>query len=204
VTTEFILVRHGQTALNAEGRFRGRKDVGLDELGLRQALAVGQRIAAGWTPAAIWSGPLRRSMQTAEAIGAATGLPAQADDGLQDLNYGEFAGLTPAEAEERFPKAYHDWITVPQLVRFPGGESLEDVRGRVAALLERGAREYPDRQVVMVSHTIVLRVLLCDVLGLHAGHVNHFELDTGSISVVRAGGATGWWWRSTIRAICAR
>src|SRR3990167_8526032 len=95
--TLIILVRHGQTEWNRVERFRGRADVPLNEVGLAQAEATGQRVAAEWHPAAIYTSPLSRSVKTTEAIARHFGLAVQTHPGLADIDYGQGQGLTPDE-----------------------------------------------------------------------------------------------------------
>jgi probable phosphoglycerate mutase len=181
----FLLVRHGVTEWNKDERFRGRSDLSLTDHGLRQAEAVAQRIAAEYHPAALYSGPLTRAVQTAEAISRATGLPVQVDHRLLDLDYGDFAGLSAAEAAQKFPQLYRSWLGAPHTVHFPHGETLVDVKARTDELIEQVRQAYPDEQVVLVSHLVVCRVLLCSLLGLHVGHFGMFEVSPASLSFVR-------------------
>ncbi len=183
MATMFILVRHGQTAWNKEERFRGRTDLPLNETGMRQAEAVARRIAAEYQPAAVYTSPLQRAVQTAEAIARPFNLRVQPHEGLLDLDYGDFAGLSPAEAEAQFPELYRTWLSVPHRVRFPHGESLGDVRARSESLVHRLIELYPNQSVVLVSHLIVCRVLMCSLLGLHEGHIQRFQVDTASLTV---------------------
>jgi broad specificity phosphatase PhoE len=183
MTTTLILVRHGQTAWNEDERFRGRTDLPLDETGLQQVEAAAHRIAAEYRPVAVFSSPLRRAMQTAEVIARSAGLSVQSHPGLIDLDYGEFAGLSPVEAETRFPGLYRTWLSAPHVVRFPGGESLSSVRERTTDLVHQVMERYPGQQVVLVSHQAVCRVLLCSLLGVHNGYISRFRVDTASISV---------------------
>lgn len=182
--TTFVIVRHGQTAWNKEERFRGRADLPLDETGLRQADAAARRIAARYQPAAILASPLQRTIQTASPIADACGLTAQADDRLLDLDYGAFSGLRPSEAEALYPQLYRTWIEAPHLVRFPQGESLDDVRARLEELTDQMLQRYPDRQIILVSHLVVCRVLLCSLLGLPNSYLWRFQVDPASLSVV--------------------
>lgn len=182
--TTFVIVRHGQTAWNKEERFRGRADLPLDETGLRQADAAARRIAARYQPAAILASPLQRTMQTASPIADACGLTVQADDRLLDLDYGAFSGLRPSEAEALYPQLYRTWIEAPHLVRFPQGESLDDVRARLEELTDQTLQRYPDRQIILVSHLVVCRVLLCSLLGLPNSDFWRFQVDPASLSVV--------------------
>ena len=160
-----IIVRHGRTAWNREVRFRGRMDLPLDEVGQAQARAAARAILVRWDAvAAIYSSPLLRARQTAEPIAEALGLPVQVHWGLLDLDYGEWTGLTPADAEARDPDVYHLWQTRPQQAQFPGGESLADVQGRLLHLLEEADQIHTGQRIVLVGHLVVNRVLLCILL----------------------------------------
>lgn len=169
-TTRFILVRHGQTAWNREGRFRGREDLPLDEVGLEQAEAAGQRIAATWSVSAVYTSPLLRARQTAQAIARTLALTPQPLEGLLDLDYGRWQGLSPQEVEERYGDLYAAWLRSPQTVRFPGGERLAQVRERALTAVLELARRHPGETVVLVGHQTVNKALLCAVLtSAHAG-----------------------------------
>ncbi len=165
MTTRILLIRHGQTAWNREARFRGQSDVPLESLGLRQAEATARYVAARWPATAVYASPLDRTMKTAEAIAQAQGVTAQPLDGLIDINFGQFQGLLATEAKQRHPELFHAWMKAPHTVHFPGGESLDVVRGRITAALDDVVARHPDQTVALVSHTVVNRVLLCVVLG---------------------------------------
>ncbi|MCS7221341.1 MAG: histidine phosphatase family protein [Anaerolineae bacterium] len=186
MTITLLLVRHGQTAWNREERFRGRTDLPLNEAGLQQAEAVACRIAAEYRPIAVLTSPLQRAIQTAEVIARPFHLRVQPHEGLLDLDYGDFAGLSPAEAEARFPELYRTWLNAPHCVRFPHGESLGDVRARSESLVHELIELYPNESVVLVSHLIVCRVLMCRLLGLHEGYILRFQVDTASLTVFEA------------------
>jgi broad specificity phosphatase PhoE len=163
--TRIVLIRHGRTAWNREARFRGQCDVPLEELGLKQAEVTGRYVAARWPVAAVYASPLSRTTRTAEAIAAAQELDVQALEGLKDIDFGEFQGLLGSEAEQQYPELFRAWIEAPHTVHFPGGESLDVVRSRVTATLDRVVARHPEQTVALVSHTVVNRVLLCIVLG---------------------------------------
>ena len=192
--TRIVLVRHGQTAWNREPRFRGQADVELDELGLKQAQATGRYLAARWPVTAVYASRMGRAMQTAEAIARAQGLAAQPLEGLLDIDFGEWQGLSPDEVAQRYPDLYRAWLEAPHTVRVPGGEGLDDVRSRVVAGLEEVIARHPEQTVALVSHTVVNRVLLCAVLGLGNDHfwrlgqetcaVNVFDAENGTFTVI--------------------
>ncbi|MHB0874624.1 MAG: histidine phosphatase family protein [Anaerolineae bacterium] len=180
--TTIILVRHGRTAWNREPRFRGRADVPLDDYGHRQAAAAAVAIAARYSPAAVLCSPLQRTVDTARPIAAAVGVPLRSSSALLDMSFGKLAGLTLAEAAAAYPKVYQAWHEAPDTVAFPGGETIHDVRARVASLIWRLRDQYPGGQVVLVSHDCVCRVLGCYLLGRHERDFWRLYFDTSSIS----------------------
>lgn len=183
MTTTLLMVRHGQTAWNKDLHFRGRTDLTLDDTGLKQAEAVARRLTAEYQPVVILSSPLQRARQTATAIARSLNLSVQPEGGLVDIDYGEFTGLSPMEAEAKFLEFYRAWLNVPHVVRFPHGESLDDVRSRLTDLIRRVTELYPNQQVVLVSHQVVCQVLLCALLGIHNGYFSHFQVDTASLTI---------------------
>ncbi len=191
---KFILVRHGQTEWNREERFRGRADLALTELGHRQAEAAGRSLR-GRPIAALYCSPLRRALQTAEAISRELGIPAEPNEGLIDMDFGEFQGLSAEEARDRDSSILEGWLSTPHRVRFPGGDSLDDVRDRVVEAVHELAKKYGDGTVALVSHKVVCQVLICAMLGIDNSHfwqvgqdvcaVNAFELADGLTSVTK-------------------
>ncbi len=179
--TRIVLVRHGQTAWNREARFRGRADVELDEVGLRQAEATGRYVAARWPVVAVYASPLRRALQTAEAIARAQELSVQPFQGLLDINFGDVQGVLLDEVAQRYPDLHKAWLEAPHTVHFPGGETLDDVRRRVVAGLDEVVARHPGQTVALVSHTVANRVLLCAVLGW--GNERFWRLRQGTCAV---------------------
>lgn len=181
--TRFILVRHGETDWNRIERFRGRADLPLSPVGLAQAEAAAQRIAADWSPAAAYTSPLTRAVQTAQAIASRCGLVAQPYPDLVDIDYGAWQGLTPEEVQRRWPRAYHAWYRVPHVARIPDGETLDQVKTRaIRAIIEIG-RRHEDQTVVVVSHTVVNRTILLGILETGLGRFWHVRQDTAALNV---------------------
>lgn len=179
--TTLILVRHGQTAWNKVERFRGTMDIPLNETGLAQAERLAPYVARVFHPVALYASPLQRALQTAAPIARATGLEARPHAGLLDIDFGEFTGLTPVEAEERFPAVYQDWLHAPERVRFPGGEALGDVRARVEAMVGQLIAQHPAQGVVLVTHQVVGRVAVCALLGIGTEFFWRLRLDNTSL-----------------------
>ena len=184
--TRIVLVRHGRTAWNREARFRGQTDVELDEFGLKQAEATGRYLASRWPVVAVYASPMRRAVQTAEAIARAVHLTARPLAGLLDINFGECQGRLASEVAQHRPALYRAWLETPHTVHFPGGEGLDDVRERVVAGLDEVIARHPGQAVALVSHTVVNRVLLCAVLGLGNDHFWRLRQETCAVNVFDA------------------
>jgi phosphoserine phosphatase len=164
--TKIILTRHGHVEGIEPPRFRGRADLALTPLGERQAEAVAIRIAARWRPAAIYTSPLRRCRATADAIASACGAASDVLDDLSDLDYGAWTWRTHDEAAAEAPQLFALWVSAPHLVRFPGGESLQDLAARGADALRLVLQRHPGaaEPVVMVGHDSVNRALLLQLV----------------------------------------
>jgi len=184
--TTIYLVRHGQTAWNREEVFRGRADIPLNETGRKEALLTGEclkKVKAG----AIYSSPLSRAVETAEAISRYQGKEVLISDGLIDIDFGRWQGVSHEEVKEKFGDLYRQWKDSPHLVRFPGGESLEDVRKRVLRGIDEILPDHGDETLVMVSHRVVNKTLLCGLLGLDNSHFWQIGQDTGCINILEFG-----------------
>jgi probable phosphomutase (TIGR03848 family) len=180
-----ILLRHGRTTANTGGVLAGwTPGVQLDETGLAQAQAVGERLAK--VPlAAIVTSPLERCRQTAEAVVAGRDLAVQDDERLGEARYGDWTGR-PLKELVKHPL----WKVVqqhPSAAVFPGadGEGLAQTQARaVAAVREWNAKLGPDAVWLACSHGDVIKAILADALGLHLDQFQRIVVDPASISVV--------------------
>ncbi|MHB1132726.1 MAG: histidine phosphatase family protein [Chloroflexota bacterium] len=184
LSTRVYIVRHGRTAWNRVERFRGTIDVPLDDEGLRQAEATAVALRGADDFAALYSSTRSRALRTAAPLGVALNLEVRPLAGLADLSFGEWEGLTPDEVAARWPELYQRWLLAPQTVRFPGGESLGVLRARAYAALEEVVAAHAGRAVVLVTHKVVCKVLLCAALGLDDAHYWQIEMDNASLSVL--------------------
>jgi broad specificity phosphatase PhoE len=193
--TKLILTRHGHVEGIEPERFRGRTELPLTALGESQAKAVAARIAAGWKPAAIYTSPMGRCVATAHPIAQACRVPAHVMNELNDLDFGTWRGKLHGEVRQASPKLYAEWREAPQTVRFPEGESLQDLAARTAEALRLIVERHPDSTVVAVGHDNVNRVLLTQLLGLPISAfwlitqtpccLNEFDIDGGMVRVLR-------------------
>lgn len=178
---EIILVRHGETAYNANETFRGRADVPLNETGLKQAKLVGEYLSQEKIDH-IYSSPLTRAVKTAEAIASHQKLKVKIIENLNDIDCGEWEGLTLKEVETRYGDIYQDWVDTPEQVKIPGGESLADIRNRSLPFVKDAVSRCPEGKIVLVTHRAVNKVLICALLGLDNSMFWNFKLDTGAIT----------------------
>jgi len=185
--TRFFLIRHGQTGWNREARFRGRVDIELDEVGMRQAEAVADRLAQCGA-AAIYSSPLKRALMTAGAIARRVGLEVLPLQGINDMNFGVWEGRSVEEVREQEKELFDVWSHDPDRVRIPGGETLEEVRNRAAATVDDLAARHDDGMVLLVTHRVVCKVLLCHLLGLDNSHFWQIAQDTAAVSAFQIDG----------------
>jgi broad specificity phosphatase PhoE len=162
--TRLLLIRHGHVEGIEPESFRGRADIPLSALGVRQAQATAQRIATRWQVDAVYSSPLQRCVHTAAAIASAGALSSSVLPALSDIDYGDWQGKTVAQVRSSAPQLLQRWHDAPQLMRFPGGESLQDMVARAAgALIDVLARHAGDT-LVLVGHDSVNRALLLQLL----------------------------------------
>jgi broad specificity phosphatase PhoE len=178
-----LLVRHGETTLNVQGRFRGREDPPLDAEGRREAASAAQRLDP-LGPLAIYSSPRRRARQTAEALALRRHLPVQVRRELDDLDYGAWTGWTPAEASSSDPARYRRFRADPESVTLPGGERVRTVRQRAERLLRRIADRYPGGTAVAVTHDVPIRLIVARARRRTGPAVWEGVVPTGSITPV--------------------
>jgi broad specificity phosphatase PhoE len=178
---KLILARHGETVWNVEKIYRGRTDVNLDEVGIKQAELLGKYLS-NWKLEAIYSSPLKRALDTANIISRYHKIAVHIAEGLIDLDYGEWQSLSEQEAKRLYPTLHNEWHDNPHKVKMPGGESLEDVRGRAIKVVNDVISKYQG-SVVLVSHRVVNKILICSLLGLNNSHFWNINLDVGGITI---------------------
>ncbi len=156
--TRLIVVRHGRTAWNADGRIQGHLDIELDALGRRQADALADALD-GADVQAIYSSDLRRAAQTAEPLARRLRLPATIDAGLRERAFGRYEGLSFAEIDARWPDQAERWRRRDPEFAAPEGETLRAFRARAVAAVLRLAHAHAGEQIVLVTHGGVLDLL---------------------------------------------
>ncbi len=176
-----LLLRHGATELSAERRFAGRGDVALTKDGIKQAGLAARRLAEAPGVDVIVTSPLQRARRTAEAVAEATGAPLIVDDDLVEANFGEWEGLSFAEARERWPDELAAWLATPDAAP-PGGESFAMVAMRVLAAMDRLVDAHPQKRAVVVSHVTPIKTLICRALLAPPEAMFRMNLDVASLT----------------------
>jgi broad specificity phosphatase PhoE len=165
IMTKFLLIRHGETEWNRELIFRGRSDIPLSAVGRRQAAKLAAALAAE-PLAAIYASPLSRAQDTAAAIAQTRNLAVMTSPHLIDMNCGAWEGLSVAEVQARYPQEYEMWTNHPEKLILPGGEGLAAVRTRLRRGLRQWHKLHENQTIALVTHRIVCKILLCEILRL--------------------------------------
>lgn len=194
------LVRHGQTEFSRENRFCGTTDPPLTDVGQAMAAAFAKAYAAT-TWAAIYTSPMIRARQTAEPLERVAGVTAMVEDGLTEIAYGEWEGLTVDEVKTRWPDAYEYWAEDVASRGAPGGETAFHVAARAMRAVESIRTRHTEGNVLLVSHKATLRIITCALLGLDVrlfreriaqpvAAVSMFGLDDGASRLMLLGDRT--------------
>ncbi|HEY1550629.1 MAG TPA: histidine phosphatase family protein [Kofleriaceae bacterium] len=178
-----LVVRHGETPWNREGRYQGRTDIALSDEGRAQVARLGQRLA-GVTIARAIASPLGRAKATAEAI---VGDRLELDEGLLEISHGAWEGQLASDVERDHAEMFGVWRTAPgrDALAGPGAETLGDVEARAWPVLAKLCSGLgPDETGLIVAHDAVNRVLICRVLGLPLERVWTFRQAPASLNVL--------------------
>lgn len=190
---QIILVRHGATDWNIEGRCQGSSDRELCELGARQAEQIASLFSREKLHA-VYSSNLRRARQTAAPISRAHALPVLIEDGVRELDHGELEGLTFSEIKNKYGDFLVRWRSEPAEIHVPGGERLADVADRAWKSLNEIARRHQQgERILVVSHNFPILGIVCKITGTHLNHYRKFHLDPCGITRLGCGNGRGWY-----------
>jgi len=194
--TRLCLVRHGETAWNAEGRVQGQLDVPLNATGLAQARAVAAALA-GESFSALYASDLLRVRQTAEPAAARLGLGVRVDAALRERHYGMFERLTYVEARERHPAEYARFRDKDPEFDFVTGESLKAFAARALDCVARLAARHAGESILVFTHGGVLEMVYRHATGRGLSTPRDFEIPNAALNRVEAAGEA---WRVALWA----
>jgi probable phosphoglycerate mutase len=182
--TRFIVLRHGETAWNAQGRIQGHLDSPLNEEGMAQALLVAERLAAEPFDH-FYSSDLGRALQTSQPLADRTGRQPIPERQLRERGLGVFQGLTAAECQQAYPGDYRRFHGREPDHAMPDGESIRELNRRVSAVFEMLADRHAGGCVLAVTHGGVLDALYRHVTRMPLEQPRDFPVYNASINRVR-------------------
>ena len=188
-----LFVRHGESTWNLEGRYQGRMDPPLSGRGQAQARSLADRLAAEQKSepverrlASIISSPLTRAHETARYCATALDLDLCLDENLTEISHGEWEGLVRGEVASRWPEMLAQWRASPYLVRFPGGEMLEEVELRMLSFLNQ--LRSTTGAMLAVTHDVIVRIAILRATGKELSAFNEVVVDNAAITEFETSG----------------
>ena len=189
---QVLLVRHGATDWNLQGRCQGATDLDLNEVGVRQAERIASSLSQE-TVHGVYSSNLKRAQQTARLISLHHRLPVLIENDIRELDHGQLEGLTFSEIKENYPQFIQKWRTEPAEIQVPGGERLMDVARRAWNGLNRIVeRHTPDETIVVVSHNFPILGIICEITRTQLNNYRTFHLDPCGITRLSRNGVDRW------------
>lgn len=181
--TRLVLIRHGETDWNVEGRYQGQADPPLNARGREQARAlVAQLRPLGLQ--VLYSSPLRRAWETARILAEGLGIPLYAEPRLKEIHQGVWQGMLVEDIQRRFPELFERWERTPWEVRVPGGETLAEVQARVYQAVDDILARHPGQTIGLVLHRLPMALLLVRYRGLDPQLVRRIPIGNTAWEVV--------------------
>ncbi len=183
--TTLLLLRHGQTELNRDGKYSGRGNPELTDLGKKQIAHAARHISERGDVDVILSSPLGRCQETAQAAAEALGMGKDAittDEAIIEMDFGTWEGRRFVEIQEDHPEAHRECFNYATAAPH-GGESPEQVYRRVSEFVDRVIAEYPGKTVLVVTHMMPIKSVLRRALGTGGEIYRSLHLDVASLSV---------------------
>jgi phosphoserine phosphatase len=192
MSVQIVLVRHGATDWNLQGRCQGATDRELHVVGIRQAEEIAA-VLANEPIHAIYASGLKRAQQTASLISRPHNLPVIIEEDIRELDHGALEGLTFNEIKARYPDFLQRWRTEPAEIQVPGGERLADVADRAWKGLNRIVERHPAAEkLVVVSHNFPILGILCKLTGTTLNQYRSFHLDPCGVTRINRKGEDDW------------
>ncbi len=187
--TELYIVRHGQTDSNVRNTYLGHTDIELNGVGLKQAEKLAKKLAAVKFDA-LYTSPLTRAVQTAEAIANEQGGPVMTMNyGIIERDFGIWDNLTYDEIVKKSPEESKQWLENWVDYVIPDGESANQVHERVGKTIDKIIAQNPDKKIAVVTHLGVIRHMIAHLLKMEVKDSWHFTADNCSVSTIRLDGA---------------
>ncbi len=187
MTLKLYFLRHGQTPYSRANAFCGALDPDLTPEGLAMAQAFGEHYQSlAWT--AVYASPMKRTQATAAPLSQAVGLEMHLRDGLKEIYYGDWEGLTPPDVNAKFHDDYVSWLADPGWHAPTRGERGVDIAYRSNQVLTEIEQTHKIGNILIVSHKATIRIMLCGLLGIDVGRFrDRIAAPVASVSVIEYG-----------------
>lgn len=161
VVMKLIFIRHGQTDWNVAGKIQGSYDSELNNNGVKQSIELTEKLLKlNYKFSKIYSSPQKRALKTAEILSKHSNIDYFPMKGLEEMNMGEWEGLSWSEVEKKYPIEYREWFLNRRYTKTPNGESYNDMLKRVLKSIHKIIEDNSDN-VVIVTHSAVIMSLQC-------------------------------------------
>jgi len=178
---KLFLIRHGQTDWNLKGKIQGSCDIELNDTGVKQAEELGNKILEeNYKFSKIYSSSQKRAIKTAEILSEITNVDYISIDGLEEMNLGEWEGLSWSEIKEKYPVEYEEWFIKRRYTKTPNGESYQDMLERVLTSIHKIIDENCN-EVIIVTHSAVIMCIQCYLTNTPFDEMTKFKTDNASI-----------------------
>ncbi len=177
------LIRHGETDSNRSFRFQGQTDIELNEKGRAQAQVLAQHFKDIYLDT-VYCSSLKRAAQTAAPLAETHGLKAVTVDDLKEIAFGRWEGLSYEEINSQGIGEIDEFFKNPALCHVPGGENFTDVAARVAPFFKQCLKEMDEKDIAIVSHGGIIRVLLCLFLEMDLNKIWNFSVGNCSTTAL--------------------
>lgn len=179
---KLFFIRHGQTDWNLYGKIQGSHDIELNDTGIIQAEELSKKVLElNYKFSKIYSSPQKRAVKTAEILSRVTNMDYMSMEGLEEINLGEWEGLSWKEVKEKYPTEYEEWYMNRRYAKPPKGESYQDVLERVLTAMHKIIDEN-SHDVAIVTHSAVIMCLQCYITNTPFDEMMKFKTDNSTIT----------------------
>jgi len=179
----FYIVRHGETHWNILGKTQGHGDSNLTEKGIIQAEKLADYMSK-YPINYIYSSDLGRAKQTAELIGKKINKDVLYTEGLREMSFGNWEGLTIEEIQEGYMEIYKMWRNEPHKAEIPNGEKLELLKERLLGCIKSINEKHKNSHIVLVSHSMSVRIILLSLIGSDLSNIYRIKQDNTALNIV--------------------
>lgn len=181
--TRLYLIRHGETLWNKEKRAQGAQDIKLSENGKIQGKLLADSLKDKNIDL-IYASDLSRAYETAELIGKSVEKPVTILEGIREINFGKWEGLTRDEMNNKYKEIFEEWNLRPHLAKIPGGETLKQVQKRAMEAVNGIIEKNPGKNIVMVSHGVSIKAIIFDLLNIELSNYKKFRQDNTAVNII--------------------